>query len=378
MLPAILRRIAAQTGMPRLFETLAEDLAPTDLQSLLLAVFRTRGRALRPADAVAQAAQPLLAPARTDARAAHAFDRAAFAAAAEFEAVDVSPVAPLGTSTLLGGIDQNNVLSTIRRAEVLSDNTAALALACAGRRKPPAERPRTLRLCNSHRVIRLQPFDVPDYSPHFRLFALASAGRDTGSLAFECRELRTHVACYLTLLRQLGTEGFLFADPLVEFSDPRITSALLAAVPGALEHVRDHVRAHRPDASATLLRELGVHLPAAIADPATELASVAARPALSGPCFELGLIKSAVADLLAREFPEARFSFNLARLEGLSYYCGPCIRISPLTPDGRRLPLIDGGTLDWTARLLHDRKERFVASGIGTELALARYRRPAS
>ena len=38
-------------------------------------------------------------------------------------------------AAVLGGIDQNNVLTTIRNAEVLGDSTPALALECARRRR---------------------------------------------------------------------------------------------------------------------------------------------------------------------------------------------------------------------------------------------------
>ena len=37
-------------------------------------------------------------------------------------------------------------------------------------------------------------------------------------------------------------------------------------------------------------------------------------------------------------------------------------------------PLIDGGMTDWTARLISNRKERLLISGIGTEFACKRYR----
>ncbi|MGD0436536.1 MAG: hypothetical protein ABSB86_08720, partial [Bryobacteraceae bacterium] len=66
--------------------------------------------------------------------------------------------------------------------------------------------------------------------------------------------------------------------------------------------------------------------------------------------------------------------FNIARLEGLSYYAGLCLRISPEAPDGNRYPITDGGFTDWTARLLGDRKERFLATGIGSEFVCRRYR----
>ena len=81
-----------------------------------------------------------------------------------------------------------------------------------------------------------------------------------------------------------------------------------------------------------------------------------------------------MADPLQAEFPEAKFRFNLARLEGLGYYTGLCLRISPLAPDGGRYAIVDGGLTDWTARVLADRKERLLTSGIGSEFVCRRYR----
>ncbi len=88
----------------------------------------------------------------------------------------------------------------------------------------------------------------------------------------------------------------------------------------------------------------------------------------------LARLKSGLLEALQVEFPEAQFRFNLARLEGLSYYKGFCLRISPEAPDGARYPVADGGFTDWTARLLQNKKERLLTSGIGTEFVCFRYR----
>jgi hypothetical protein len=99
----------------------------------------------------------------------------------------------------------------IRNAEALGDPTIALALE-AGRRRRSAD---VVRVCASHRVIRLLPFDVPGYSPHFRLFGLVTAGRDTGSFRFETAHLLEHVRVYLRLFRMLTAVGFALRSPLV-------------------------------------------------------------------------------------------------------------------------------------------------------------------
>jgi hypothetical protein len=303
-----------------------------------------------------------------DARLFNQFDRTAFQVAGEFAAVELSPVGPLGLNHVLGSIDQNNVLTTIRNAEVLGDPTTALALECWRRRKDQARRSggETVRLCCSQRLVRLQPFDEPGYSPHFRLFALVSAGRDTGSHAFEIQHLGEHIRFYLRLLTALNDQGFSFREPLVEISDTPIVDALLAEAGIGLGELRQAVRAHVLGGSGRFLAERGVKLPEAIKDPARELPAV--------PHIRLARIKTELIDKLAEEFPEAQFRFNLSRLEGLGYYQGVCLRISPLAPDGKRYPITDGGFTDWTARLLENRKERLLATGIGTEFACVKYR----
>ena len=373
---AIIRRIAAKAGVPALDRVLAETLSQSELQSLSLAVYQSRARTTSVSNLMTSAAsRAVVAPSTVDARLLNAFDRVAFETASAFEALELSPVGPFATTAVLGAIDQNSVLTTIRGAEVLGDATPALALACALRRRRTADRgAQPLCLCSSHRVVRLQPFDVPGFTPHFRLFCLASAGRDTGSDGFEVAALREHVECYLRLFRSLDAEGFALTEPLVEISDTRMTGALLSSSPAAREAIRDLVRAHRPGESARILESHGLTLPAAVAD-VHELDELTARHGLERERVRLAAVKAHVIDALASRYPEAQFRFNLARLEGLDYYDGLSVRISPFAPGGDRYPIVDGGFSDWTARLLQDRKERFFATGIGSEFVCRRYRR---
>ncbi len=364
----IVARIANETGIPRLDSILGQDVSASDLQSLLLHVFQTRAAALGEADLMEVFGRPLMTPSRVSARVLNQFDHVAYAVAREFEAMELSPVAPLGLNRVLGEIDQNNVLTTIRNAEALGDPTPVLALECARRRKDPRVRGvEVVRMCASQRCIRLQPFDVPGFTPHFRLFALVSAGRDTGSHGFEIEHLREHVRFYLEFCRALNRDGFSLASPLVEISDAAVVQQLLSDAGLSAEELRASIRAHKPGESERFLAERGIKLPEAVVDPANELPELAPR-------HRLARVKSDVVDVLAGEFPEAEFRFNLTRLEGLGYYGGLCLRISPLAPDGNRYPVVDGGFTDWTARLLQDRKERMLSSGIGTEFLCSRYR----
>ena len=70
-------------------------------------------------------------PAPVDQRAMLTIDRHLLAAAERCKAVELSPVTPMGTSSVVGPTHQNRVLSALRATEVVSAPTNVLALACA-------------------------------------------------------------------------------------------------------------------------------------------------------------------------------------------------------------------------------------------------------
>jgi hypothetical protein len=346
----IARRIERELGMPELVQALANKLSASDLRSLLMEVFRIRAAQVKEPAMLSQGARdPLLAPSAVSARELMSFDKAAFEAASHFDALDLSPVCPFGATNSLGGTSQNNVLATIRNADVLGDSTIAMAFEAARRRRWYEE---VVRLCASQRVIRLQPFDVPGFSPHFRLFGLVTAGRDTGALSFETAAMREHAGVYLRMFRSLSAAGFSLDKPLVEFTDMAALEASLTAAGVTRDEVQQSIRAHWPGGSERFLENRGIALPVDQRHP---------------------LIESEVLEPLRAGFPEAQFRVNQARLEGLGYYQRFALRISPLAPDGNRYAAGDGGFTDWTARLLGNRKERLLISGIGSEFVCRKY-----
>lgn len=210
---AHLKRIGREAGVPELADVFAQ-VPPTDLKSLLLHVFQAQAGRRDPAALLAQYERDgTVAPAPSG----HALDGIALAAADGFEPVELAPVNPLGLNAVLGRIHQNNVLSTIRTTEVVADPTAALALECAVRRRRGED---TVRLCTVGRMLRLQPIpDIPGYTPHFRLFALVTAGRSQPSHGFEIEALTEHLAVYTRLLDALGVRGYtreLAGEPRLE------------------------------------------------------------------------------------------------------------------------------------------------------------------
>jgi hypothetical protein len=172
----ILARIEREAGVPGLAEILGEQIAPTDLQSLLLAVARRRAAGTSPADVLRKyETDRFVRPADVDPGRLDELERCALSLLpADFERLVLSPVCPLGTSSVLGGVSQDWVVTAVRGGEVVSDPTNVLALECGVRRR--SDRTKTVRLCACHRTLRAQAF-APPFSQHFRLLALCAAGR---------------------------------------------------------------------------------------------------------------------------------------------------------------------------------------------------------
>jgi hypothetical protein len=167
------------------------NLSGADLTTLLLAVMRRRAGELSAPDVLNQyRADRFVAPAAVPFRRLRDTENTVLSALPpEFEPLTLAPLAPLGTHSVLGTVDQNNVITTVRRTEVAADPTNGLALEAAARRgallhdDPRATTP--VRLATLQRVVRAQRFSGPASFAHFTLLAAVSAGRDTGNLAFE-------------------------------------------------------------------------------------------------------------------------------------------------------------------------------------------------
>lgn len=170
----ILRRIDRAAGVDDLAGVL-ERLSPTDLQSLLLEVHRRRVRRLTPKAVLDRyASNRFVQPAASPPENLLELDRRAFALLPDaYEALELSPVAPLGAAAVLGGLSQDWAIGTVRNTEVVSDSTSVLALEAALRRR--RDRTPPVKLAASHRLVRGQ--DYAGRAPqHFRAFALVAAG----------------------------------------------------------------------------------------------------------------------------------------------------------------------------------------------------------
>jgi hypothetical protein len=213
---------------------LEEHLGPSDLRTLLMAVSKTRASAVT-AGRLMQRWQHerFVRPAASDPRAVWQVETRLWELLpADFDGLDLSPVAPLGTCSAVGLVDQHRVISTTRASEVVSDSTNVLALEAARRRKHDPAQPVHLAAC--HRVIRAQPFHGEGLFQHFRIFALLSSGRDRGSGSTEATMLSSHLNYWIrsitdiTPSSQLTIEFTSFDSPVLleRFKDTVLSSLL--------------------------------------------------------------------------------------------------------------------------------------------------------
>jgi len=285
-------------------EALVSGLAPSALWSLLLEVLARRASARAPADLLRQwRDDPFTRPASVDQRTLLALDAILHAATEAFEAVELSPLAPLGACSAVALGSQNRIVSALRGTEVVADPTNVLALECARRLR---ERPReVVRLATSHRCVRAQAAPKgPGFAQHFRLFCLATAGREQKDHGFLAAAVAEQIETWQRALARLELDGYHF---------PACSLSVLAS-PGR-ERLAERV---------------------------------------------CGLVHG---------LPVSQGRLEHAYYHGLRF----TLFVEPTPPGG--FGLIDGGAFDWLTRLTSDRRLVFVASGMGSQLAAARYRK---
>jgi hypothetical protein len=315
----ILERILRETGIPDLVETLSERLSPTDLQSLLLAVYQRHVETSTPSQLLERYEQDrFVRPSDIAPQTLVEFDQLVWSTLPDaYTSIELSPVCPLGTTAAIATVSQNKVVSTIRNTEVVADITNVLALECASQRRQilrsdPKGRER-VQLCASHRVVRGQVFGGPASFPHFRLLGLCAAGRDEGSFQFETSSLVEQIAFYMRLLQEaarLGYHAYQFRIAITDLEDGQ----------------------------------------------------------------RIQTLEERVLAPLAASYRDARCELDPNRTTGRGYYVGACFHTYATNAVGVEFELVDGGFTTWTQQLLNNRKERLLISGLGVERFSAEFR----
>ncbi len=187
-----------------LLHSLVDNLTLSELNTLLLEVFRQKADKIKPSTLFARylnnrfVEPPLLDPLELHKTRLQILE---LAHRQGFIPVELSPLAPLGCCSAMAPVDQNNIVTALRGTEAVSDPTNVLTLEAASRRRKNPDK--EMHLCCIHRAVRAQSFDNPNFSAHFELYCMVSADRDRGNLSFEKTMLKRHLQFYLALLDKL-------------------------------------------------------------------------------------------------------------------------------------------------------------------------------
>lgn len=298
----LISHIEEKAGLPGLVDLLGERLSGSELNTLLLELFRRRTGALSAPQVLQQyTANRFVPPSPIDQLHYLEYDGELIRRAKErgFRALQLSPLAPLGTCSALGLVDQNNVVSALRGAEVVADATNVLALQVAQDTKTSGSR-EPIKYCTVHRHVRSQGLTEPWHTAHFGIFCAVTGGYDTGSYGFELAALKNNLDLYLSLLQG-------------QFDPKNLV-------------LRIYLKEENP-AFQKLMEE------------------------------HLGSLPEGMT-LQVKQVPDSTAYYQLVQFKFFA-------RLGE-----REINLIDGGFVDWTQKLLQNRKHRLLISGAGTDLLL--------
>lgn len=194
----IVKKIENKVGITGLLDRIVDNLSNSEMNSLLLELFKRKTAKLTPAELFRQFRQNRFSlPSGVDPIDYRKCEIEWLTNGRDMgcHAIQLSPLAPLGSCSVIALVDQNNIVSALRGAEVVSDATNVLALKIAGEFKG-GKKNRIIKYCTTHRHVRGQYFTNPVFSAHFGVFCMASGGYDSGGYSFELDQLMDHLSFY--------------------------------------------------------------------------------------------------------------------------------------------------------------------------------------
>lgn len=291
-----------------LVELLSTGKSGSELNTLLLEVFRLRNANRSPGELLRSYKENrFVKPATVDPIALKQLELELLkiSQSHKYTPIQLSPVAPLGSCSVVGPTDQNKVISALRGTEVVADVTNLIALHIADGVKSGDLQNHSdlLRFSSTHRHVRAQKFpNLPGMLAHFSLYAMVTSGKDVGSYGFEKQAICEHIAVYREIFRsKYQSEIEISFHARGGYTDSK----------GLIERIVRHIGEQMPDV----------------------------------------MVKADTA------------SSDNAYYKGLQFTIKTTI-------GGRECNIGDGGFVDWTQKLLENKKERMLISAIGLDRLL--------
>ena len=300
---ALLEKISDKVSHPGLVNDLVHKLSGTEVNSLLLEVFHQKTSTLSAAQLLSNyqknrfvkpADLPVLRLREMELDLLRLFTQN------QYHAIELSPVAALGSCSVFGCASQHKILSALRGTEVLADATNSLAIHIADLKKSTSTED-VIRFSCIERHVRAQQIAGKGFTPHFKIACLVTAGHDSGSYSFEKQSLLEHVKLMTTLFKDY-------------YQVDKIAFRLVC-------------RNGYLDARALAVQ---------------------------------------VKESINERLPETLIEIIENPEKENNYYCGLQYKID-ITINNRVFEIGDGGFVDWTQKLLQNKKERMLSTGIGFE-----------
>lgn len=281
----------------------------------------------------------------------------------DVEFIELSPLQPLGINCVLAGTNGKKSIPTIRGQEINSDATTALFLE-AYRNLDSSEE---IRLATNVRTIRPKIFDEKSkFLPHFKVFAEITIGRQVSHFGEkEVFMIARHLMDEIAILKSIRTKtknniaGF-----NVYISNLFFLKSMLSSM-NERKSQNDVIEAKR------IWEESG--LPAQLVldnNTVDELKTLGFHKGIRVLEIFLRVLFSQVDSY---NDANVNWFFDLSRSAGINYYRHIAYKITAVSSDNLELPLADGGSNDWAAKISNDKQFFTVSSGVGTELLIQNF-----
>jgi len=367
----ILKKILEKNDCAKLFDQLV-SLKGEDLQTILIALSEVRASKLKPNDILRHAMESrFIETSPVSQKDLILFDADAInVLPKEFEAIQLSPLGPLGTNAVLAGLNQKTMVTTARNSEVLGDASPMLAIEYAKRRKSGKEG--QVDLFTSQRVVRAQNFSVKGFTPHFQALFAFSADKFLGRWELLEEFLEKHISYYLDLIKKANQSG------RYEARNVKVSISNLMIMEALIEFYginREELMLNTQTREFNVFKHYGIDL-------ANNLNMV--KEVSDDNLKRFGIEKaykflirncSMMISGLMNKYPEVSFDYDFNRIAGIGYYDHLCIKISAENEDNEIYPLADGGFVDWTRQLVQSDQEVCLTSGFGSELFINKFKK---
>ena len=285
----------------------------------------------------------------------------------DFECVELSPINSIGLNSILTLTSQNNVLSTLRNSEVVSDSSILMALECAYRIKNGCDS--NINLASSARLLRMQNYGngkKSHWTQHFRACSLVSSFRNVNNNVFDALILQINNWIKVIKSMELNIESIdvnVCYIPLIKeiyklYGADEITILNNSVNPDFDVFNEYNINLKNKFSSLSQIEKINFQ-----------------KDCLLSIKNSFTFIEEKILSKLRESNTDVNFNFHLNRKSGLNYYRNICYEIVVDFSDKKNFVLVDGGVTDWTGKLLSVSKENCVTSGMGLEYMSKVYRK---